>query len=65
MELQYETTTVLKHILCFCFWRHSKRAPSIDQNPKGILTPGKRVQQASFDDWNTVEVEVPAISKEN
>ena len=34
------------------FWRHSKCAPSRDQNLKGILTPGKRVQQASFDAWN-------------
>ena len=34
------------------FWRHSKCTPSRDQNLKGILTPGKRVQQASFDAWN-------------
>ena len=30
------------------FWRHSKCTPSRDQNLKGILTPGKRVQEASF-----------------
>ena len=34
------------------FWRHFKRAPSIDQNLKGILTPEKSVQQASFDASN-------------
>ena len=34
------------------FWQHSKCAPSRDQKLKGILTPGKRVQQASFNAWN-------------
>ena len=56
-EFQYETRPVLKHRLCCFFvlkysWRHSKRAPSRDQNLKGILTPGNFVQQVSFDAWN-------------
>ena len=33
------------------FWWHSKRAPSRDQNLKGILTPAERVLQESFDTW--------------
>ena len=58
MEFQYETVLYcieaypLLFIVLKYFWPHSKHAPLRDQTLKGILTPGKRVQQASFNTWN-------------
>ena len=47
-ELYWSISFVVVCVKIFLAAFNFKRAPSIDQNLNGILTPEKRVQQASF-----------------